>query len=116
MLLWWAELSQTLFRLSADGWGWVPSLLVVWPEATNTGAYPGSLVGLMADSGRALAKEYFLELLLPVSLSLGEPKPPPASAVDPPTLAGRSGSVSPGVTAPSPGSRYAHYFVCALQE
>ena len=45
-----------------------------------------------------------------------ETQPPPASAGDPPTLAGRSSSVSYGVTAPSPGSRYAHYFVCALQE
>ena len=32
----------------------------------------------------------------------GESQPPPASAGDPPTLAGRSGSVSYGVTAPSP--------------
>ena len=78
----------------------------------NTAAYPGSLVGLMADSGRAHAKEYFPELLLPVSLSLGEPQLPPPSR-DPPTLAGRSGSVSYGVTAPSPGSRCTHYFVCA---
>ena len=31
-----------------------------------------------------------------------EPQPPPASAGDPSTLAGRSGSVSYGVTAPSP--------------
>ena len=30
----------------------------------------GSLVGLMADSRRAHAREYFPELLLPVSLSL----------------------------------------------
>ena len=37
-----------------------------WP---NTGAYLGCLVGLMADSGRAHTKEYFPELLLPVSLS-----------------------------------------------
>ena len=35
----------------------------------NTGAYPGSLVELLADSGRAHTKEYFPELLLPVSLS-----------------------------------------------
>ena len=35
---------------------------------SNTGAYLGSLVGLMADSGRAHTKEYFPELLLPVSL------------------------------------------------
>ena len=45
-----------------------------------------------------------------------KPQSPPASAGDPPTLAGRSGSVSCGVTAPSPGSRCIHYFVCALQE
>ena len=31
-----------------------------------------------------------------------EPQPPPSSAGDPPTLAGRSGSFSCGVTAPSP--------------
>ena len=82
----------------------------------KTGAYPCSLVGLMVVSGSAHAKEYFPELLLPVSLSLGEPQLPPASAGDPPTLAGRSGSVSYGVTAPSLGSRCAHYFMCALQE
>ena len=62
----------------------------------NTGNYLGSLVGLMTDSGRAHAKEYFPELLLSVSLPHGEPQPPPASAADPPTLAGTSGSVSMG--------------------
>ena len=46
----------------------------------------------------------------------GEPQSPPASAEDPPTPPGRSGSVSPGVTAPSPGSQCTHYFVCTLQE
>ena len=45
----------------------------------------------MADSGRAHAKEYSPDFLLPVSLSLGEPQLPPTSAGDPPTLAGRSG-------------------------
>ena len=35
----------------------------------NTGAYQGSLVGLMECAGRAHAKEYFPELLLSVSLS-----------------------------------------------
>ena len=92
MLLWWAELSKTLIHLFADGWGLVPSLLVVWPEATQHWSLPSSLVGLMADSGRAHAKEYFPELLLPTS------------AGEPPTLAGRSGSVSYEVTPPSPGS------------
>ena len=69
----------------------------------------------MADSGRAHIKEYFPELLLPVSCPCGEPQPPPASSGDPPTLAGRSVSVSPRVTAPFPGSRCTRYFVCALQ-
>ena len=82
----------------------------------NTGAYRCSLVGLMVDSGRAHAKEYLPELVLPASLSLAEPHLPPASAGDPPTLAGGSGSASYGVTAPFPGSWCAHYFVCALQE
>ena len=101
--------SKTLICLSADGWGWVPSLLVVWPEATQHWSLPGSLVGLMPglmpDSGRAQAKEYFSILLLPCPCHHGEPKPPPTSAGVPPTLAGKSGSVSYGVTAPSPGSR-----------
>ena len=46
----------------------------------------------------------------------GEQQPPLTSAGDPSTLAGRSGSVSYGVTASSPGYWCAHYFVCALQE
>ena len=69
MLLWWAELSNTLNHLSDNGWGWVPSLLVVWPEATQHWSLSGSLVGLMADSGRDHTKKYSPELLLPVSLS-----------------------------------------------
>ena len=69
VLLWWVEVSKTLIYFSADEWGWVPSLLVVWPEATQHWSLPGSLVGLMVDSGRAQAKEYFPELLLPVFLS-----------------------------------------------
>jgi len=30
-----AVLSKTLIQLSVDGWGCAPSLLVVWPEATQ---------------------------------------------------------------------------------
>ena len=41
MLLCWAELSKTLIHLTADGWGWVPSVLVVWPEATQQWSLPG---------------------------------------------------------------------------
>ena len=61
---------KRLIHLSADGWDWVPPLLFVWLEATEHWSLPGSLVGLMADSGKAHTKEYFPELLLPVSLSL----------------------------------------------
>ena len=57
----------------------------------------------MADPRRAHTKEYFLELLLPVSLSLWlATTTPRLCRRDPLTLAGRSGSVSCGVTAPSP--------------
>ena len=45
LLLWWAELSKTLICFSADGWGWVPSLLVVWPEATQHWSQPGLFGG-----------------------------------------------------------------------
>ena len=68
----------------------------------NTAAYLGPLVGLMVDSGRTHAKEYFPELLLPVSLSPQWATATPASSGDPPTLAGRSGSVFYGITAPTP--------------
>ena len=77
----------------------------------NPGAYLGSLVGLMVDSGIPNAKEYFPELLLPVSLSPWWATATPGSAGDPPTLAGRSASVSPEVTAPSPGPD-AHTILC----
>ena len=56
----------------------------------------------MVDSGRAQAKEYLPELLLPVSLSPCPATANPASSGDPLILAGRCGSVSYGVTAPSP--------------
>ena len=62
----------------------------------------GSLVGLMADSGRAHAKEYFPELLLPVSLSPWWATATPRLCRRPSKPAGRSGSVSYGVTAPFP--------------
>ena len=45
LLLWWAELSKTLIRLTANGWGCVPSLLVVWHEATQHWRLPGLFGG-----------------------------------------------------------------------
>ena len=115
-LLWWAELVKTLIRLTVDGWGWVPTLLVVWPEATQNwrlpGLFGGDNGGLWEGSRQGLLPRISAASVLVPTVSHSHP----ASAGDPPTLAGRSGSVSPGVTASSPGSRCTHYFVCALQE
>ena len=44
-MLWWAELSKTLIHLPADGWGWVLSLLVGWPEMTQLWSLPRLLGG-----------------------------------------------------------------------
>ena len=64
-LLWWAELSKTLICLSAGGWGWVPSLLVVWPEVSqhwilamlfggaNGGLWEGSCQGVLSRTSAA---------------------------------------------------------------
>ena len=49
-MLWWAELSKTLIYLTVDGWGCVPSLLVVWPEATQH----WSLLGLLGSANDRL--------------------------------------------------------------
>ena len=43
--LWWEELSKTLICLIADWWGWVLSLLVVWPKATQHWSLPGLFGG-----------------------------------------------------------------------
>ena len=51
------------------GGAWFPTRWLFGLRQPNTGAYLGSLMGLMADSGRAHTKECFPELLLPVSLS-----------------------------------------------
>ena len=116
LLLWWAELSKTLICLSADGRGWVPSLLVVWPEVTQHWSLPGSLVGLMWTLGGLTPRSTSQNFCCQCPCPHGEPQPPTTSAGDPPTLSGRSGPVSYRVTAPSPGSPCAHYFVYALQE
>ena len=44
-MLWWAELIKTLICLTADGWGWVPFLLVVSPEATQHWTLPRLFAG-----------------------------------------------------------------------
>ena len=44
-MLWWAELSRSLIHLTVDGWGWVPSLLAVLPEATQHWSLAGLFGG-----------------------------------------------------------------------
>ena len=62
----------------------------------NTGAYPALWWGYWWTLGgltpRSTPQNYCCQCLCPH----GETQPPPASAGDPPTLAGRSGSVSRG--------------------
>ena len=104
MFLWWAEVSRTFICLSADGWGWVPSLLVVWPEMTQYWRLQAlwwvQLQTLGGLTSRSTSQNFCCQCPCPHSET--QPPPPAASAGDPPTLAGRSGSVSYGVTAPSP--------------
>ena len=70
----------------------------------------------MADSGKVHEKSTSQNFCCQCPCPQGETQPPPASAGAPSTLAGRSGSVSHGVTSPSPGSQCTHYFLCAFQE
>ena len=45
-MLWRTELRNILIHLTVDGWGWVPSLLVVLPEATQHWSLPGLFDGV----------------------------------------------------------------------
>ena len=58
------------------------------------------MVELIVTSKRAHAKEHLSVLLLPVPVSHDKPLPTHSSRGDPPTLVGRSNSVSCGLTAP----------------
>ena len=116
-MLWWSELRKTLIHLTVDGWGWVLSLLVVLPEATQHWSLPrlfGGVNGRLWEGSRQGALPRTSTASVPVP-TVKQSHPPPLQET-PPTPAGRSGSVSPRVTAPSPGSRCAHHSVCALQE
>ena len=102
MLLWWAVLSKTLIHLSADGWGCVPSLLVVWPEATQYWRLQALWWGWWWTLGGLTPRRTSQNFRCQCPCPHGEPQPTSASTGDPLTTAGRSGPVSYGVTAPSP--------------
>ena len=79
LLLWWAELSKTLIRLTADGWGWVPSLLVVWPETTQHWSLPklfgGANGGLWGGSSQGVLPRTSAASVLVPMVSHSHPPP-----------------------------------------
>ena len=107
---WWVELGVALvgraqynFNLLVCWWVGLSSLPVgclAWGNPTLDPA--GYLVGLMVDSGGLTPKSTSQNFCCQCPCPCSEPQPPPTSAGDPPILAVRSGSVSYGVTAPSP--------------
>ena len=95
-MLWWAELSKTSICLSANGWGWVPSLLVVWPEATQHWSLPrlfvGANGGLWERSRQGVLPRTSAASVLVLTVRQSHPH----LCRRPPAVAGRSGSVSMG--------------------
>ena len=92
------------------GPGFPPSLQL------NTGAYLALWWGLWQTLGGLTPRSTSQNFCCQCPCTQGEPQPPPTSAEDPLTLAGKSGPVSYGVTAPCPGFWCTRYFVCAHQE
>ena len=68
-----ALLSTSLIQLSADGWGWAPSLLLFGQVLEST----GSMVGLKVTSKRTYANTNLPGLLRPGSLSPQQAAPDP---------------------------------------
>ena len=93
-------LSKALVQLSADEWGCAPSLVVVWPEATQALGSVASMAGLVVASQRAYATRGLPRLLLPAPSPCGEPLWTHTPTGDPPTLASSCGSVCCEVIAP----------------
>ena len=80
-VFWWAELSKTLIHLTVDGWGCVPSLLVVWPEATQHWSLPGLFGGandrLWEGSCQGVLPRTSAASVLVPKVSHSPPPPPP---------------------------------------
>ena len=78
-MLCWVELSKTLISLSADGWGWVPSLLVLWPEVTEhepTRFFGGADCGLWEGSRQGVLPRTSAASALVLTVSHSHPPPP----------------------------------------
>ena len=119
MSLWWAGpcqevylagscvLRKTLSSLCVDGWGCVPTPLVVWPEVSQHRSLQavgwGQVLVRKWQAPRELmpmrtSQNYHCQCLCPCS------EPHPAFTGDPPIPAGRSGPDSYEVPAFLPGS------------
>ena len=95
---------MTLCRLSADGWCCVPTLLVVWPEASQHWSLQAVGWGQVSvPKWRPLGELMLLNIPWGLhhqcSCPHSEPQLTPASSGDPPRPAGRSGPGSYGVIA-----------------
>ena len=93
---------MTLGRLSADGWGCVPVLLVVWPEMSQHWSLQAVRWGqflLPSPLGELTLMNIPWGLCLQCPCPHSEPQLTPTSLGDPPRPAGRSGSGSYVVTA-----------------
>ena len=100
-------LSESLIQYSVDGWSYVPSLLF------NLGPNYG---GGNEDNGDLLQKAPCMYCYTHFPQSCSRRPPTYISIEDSWTLPGKSGSVSYGVTAPSPGSWCTQSSLCALHE
>ena len=110
-------LSKSLNQFSADGWECAPSLLVVWPEATQSCCLQPLWQGLMVTSERTYANAPLPGLLLPAPLSpsAGQCRTTPLQETLKQSQAGLVQSPV-GVTVPLPWVLVRTGFVCALQE
>ena len=112
-MLWRSELCKTLIHLTVDGWGWVPSLLVVLPEATQHWSLPGLFGGangrLWEEScQRVLPRTSAASVLVPM---VKQSQPPPLQETLQHQQVGLAQS-PPGSLLLSPGPD-AHTFPCA---
>ena len=93
-------LSKALIQLSADWWGYTPTLVVFLSWGDPALGSTDSMIELMATSKSVCAKGHLpRQLLPPLLLSLWS-SPADRDSKGDPSLAGSFGSVSCGVTAP----------------
>ena len=133
MSLWWARLCQrmclsgscvfrkTLSSLSADGWSCVPTLLAVWPEASQHWSLQAVGWGQVLVRKWRPPRELTLmstpqNYLRQCPCPHGESQLPPTSAGDPPILSSKSGPVSYEVITFLLGSWCTRDPVCVLQD